>query len=289
MLSLVRTQSFWCVSLVATTLALSACGSAEVSKQQAAIDRDGNGLCDEAENMEKMVMPPPPSEAMLAPSGSSLKLTVNIAKGVALPRDGRVALLISMPSIGELSMTGEPPLSFELFSTPLPQTLPGPVDVTLQELPKDLVDQIAAVYAFIAGEETTNLSIAAQVIVYDDHNGDGHGEISDDYLVPPSDLDDPKANDAFMVLQEQWQATYGQLDFVHLSNPADPKNEVISQTNISLIYRVDQRQFEVVSEATTCQQEESGTNSCKVCSSVSTVLDPSERQAITIGWALPRS
>ncbi len=216
-------------------LAAAGCGDDGVRFNKQALDEDGDGFCDMTE-LERMIPDMIPDQLELYEAPVDLRIRVRMADGISPPVNGRIALLTYLHPW--------PDGPFEqrlLFDSALPDTFPAELSLHLPRPPGEILDlvRISDVAPEPLGGEVYNAGearLSGHLVVYDDRNGNGRMDLGLRYLSHPAMDADDAAWDRFTEEAQEWEDRYGHLDFIQLSSPSDPDNEVLSRANIVINY-----------------------------------------------------
>ncbi len=283
-----------CLATLAVVMA--GCGDDRLNQRTASLDENGNGLCDICENR----IPPLPPELSPVKAPLDLRIEVSLAEGISPPANGRIALITYMNS-ADIGV-------HELLTEELSSSLPTVVNIRLDAFPQELIDEVVKSYVTYGDYELgidspTYEDIGAWVncvlAVYDDANGNGRMDIGGVYTKHPAMDAGDEEWDRYGDETEAWEKKYGHLDFIGLSSPSDPKNEVLSLTTVSVDFldnvpdpmtlsREKKTGYNLSREEVTCVTNRRDYEVCSCCRTESTPLDPKEIQPVTVHWELPR-
>lgn len=206
-------RSLSSVLFASTTSLVFACGvdspDAQV-EQLLDLDVDGDGICDVAPGpLDEPPQPPPHRPGQKA---ADVRLQIEVADGVSAPAAPKLALLLDSsavePRLREVVVTSA--TADGIASLPLAAN--SDAIARLQE---------ETVAALGSPGDPAEFPVFAKIVAFDDRNGDGHVGIGTG-----------GGGDA-------WEAAYGDLFLRHLSDPADPANEIVGLANLSIVYGRD--------------------------------------------------
>ncbi len=273
------------------TVLLVGCSSS-VGEQHAALDVNGDGLCDYPRTEAPPTLADLPAPLTVA-APYNLALKVAMADGYTAPRLGRVALVAFVPSAGSLDQSLQ-----ELFTTALPSALPAQVTLRLAVPPADVRERVRAFAANPGANGPSGLParMSAYVVIYDDANANGHLDLGKIYGPKLADTvgggsslgSGADAWQSYTTSKDRWMQRYGGVDFLGFSSPSDQENEVLSATSVTIVWNDSNARYEIEDHHTDCAEQDRDGESCKECISRPVALNP-EGASTVIAWSLARA
>lgn len=290
--------------LVLFVAVLWSCEGDNLERVAQSLDENGNGICDFSERSKPTPTVVQAGELREAPI--ELELAVKLGTDVKAPGRGRIAWLayawvgtgkiveVELPD-GEILQVPEGKIELhELFGAVLPVELPAVIHFRVDQVPVDLLARLPG--------DSMGKRLVGDLVIYDDRDGDGRAGLGKSYgrPEPPHGVASQKDFARFAAELAAWEHTYGRVDFLTLSAPADPANEIVARTPIEVSYYQDSwlpyNQVPVTGFAlglttTACEEyhhkNPNGSEwGCAACGTHREPLDFSKIQSVAIGWDL---
>ncbi|MDQ3370104.1 MAG: hypothetical protein M3680_32200, partial [Myxococcota bacterium] len=124
----------------------------------------------------------------------------------------------------------------------------------------------------------------ADLVIYDDRDGDGALDLGESYGPSAPSDGDAAGWERYREALDGWLVRYGDVDFVGLSSPSDPANEMVARAPLTARYAAADGTWVVARNLRTCEREPD----CLRCTTTIAHLDEAAAYPVSVAWDLER-